>query len=400
MARITVISAGHVSNCPRMVKAADALAAAGHVVRVVAGQHLAWAREADRELMARRTWRLVPIEYGHGARRLASGVAQRWARLVAREGGADVAVALAVNRVYLDLLRAAVREPADLVYGGSAGGLAVAADAGARLACPYAIDLEDAHGLEPLECGDRRGAAWLSAVERRAIRGARLSTTASQAIASYYAATYGIRPLVIENVFEPLDAAPSPASARDPLRVYWFSQTIGPGRGLEDAVDALAAADIAATLHVRGRDEGFTAGLRARAGRGTAIEVSPPGPPDEMVALAAGHHVGLSLERNDIPHRALCLPNKLFVYLAAGLAVAATDTPGQRPVLDTLGQAAAVVPSGDPTALAAAFRAWDADRARLTAARQQAWDAARTRWRWTHPEERGALLGAVEALVR
>ena len=46
--RICVITSGHLATCPRMVKAADALAEAGHAVRIVSAQFLDWAAEADR----------------------------------------------------------------------------------------------------------------------------------------------------------------------------------------------------------------------------------------------------------------------------------------------------------------------------------------------------------------
>ena len=42
--RITVVTAGHLSTCPRMLKSADALAADGYDVRVVATHHEPRAR--------------------------------------------------------------------------------------------------------------------------------------------------------------------------------------------------------------------------------------------------------------------------------------------------------------------------------------------------------------------
>ena len=55
-ARITVVTSGHLSTCPRMVKSADALAAAGYDVSVVATCHEPWAAETDRDVRSRRTW--------------------------------------------------------------------------------------------------------------------------------------------------------------------------------------------------------------------------------------------------------------------------------------------------------------------------------------------------------
>ena len=47
-ARVTVVTSGHLSTCPRMLKVADSLADAGYAVRVVATLHEPWAAETDR----------------------------------------------------------------------------------------------------------------------------------------------------------------------------------------------------------------------------------------------------------------------------------------------------------------------------------------------------------------
>src|SRR5205085_6377390 len=56
MKRITVVTGGHLSTSPRMLKAADAFSAAGYRVRVVCVRHTAWASDADRTVMANRSW--------------------------------------------------------------------------------------------------------------------------------------------------------------------------------------------------------------------------------------------------------------------------------------------------------------------------------------------------------
>ena len=62
-----------------------------------------------------------------------------------------------------------------------------------------------------------------------------------------------------------------------------------------------------------------------------------PQPPDRMVDLCRDYHVGLALEMPEPPNRAICLTNKAFTYILAGLAVVFTDTPGQRNLAMDLG---------------------------------------------------------------
>jgi hypothetical protein len=211
-----------------------------------------------------------------------------------------------------------------------------------------------------------------------------------------------VEPLVINNVFA-LGPRPAPGPQR-PLSVYWFSQTIGPRRGLEEVVDALGRAAVPITLTLRGRaDEPFVRMLLARAAdraRQVDIRVEAPADPDDMVTAAAAHDVGVSFEDASIPHRAVCTPNKLFVYLSAGLAIAASPTPGQLPVLSTASGAFTPIDRHDTIAFESAVHRWSDDRTALYHARLAAWEAAAHRWHWDHPCERGALVSRVGALLR
>jgi glycosyltransferase involved in cell wall biosynthesis len=224
----------------------------------------------------------------------------------------------------------------------------------------------------------------------------------SEGIADEVARRYGVRrPTVVHNVF-PTEAARGAGleSARDGspgLSLYWYSQVIGAGRGLEDAVIALSMLPEPASLHLRGEsDPQFVPRLLALAAeRGVRdrVHLLPPAPADELVALAAQHDVGLALEIPDTLNRALCVTNKLFTYLAAGVAVAATDTPGQRRIIEQCDDAGFLYPPGDAAALAAGIARWAESRERLAAAREDARRSALERFSWER--ERLALLAAV-----
>src|SRR5687767_7597339 len=126
MARICIVTAGHLATCPRMTKAADALSAAGHDVRVVSTRHTPWAEQADDEMRATRSWPWTVVDYRKGAARLLyvkSGLRGRSALAMARQLGAtQVPYAVGVHayaRVHPELVSAALEEPADLFYGGT-----------------------------------------------------------------------------------------------------------------------------------------------------------------------------------------------------------------------------------------------------------------------------------------
>jgi glycosyltransferase involved in cell wall biosynthesis len=393
-----------------MLKSADALVAAGHDVRVVATRHEPWAVGADADVRSRRSWPLTVVDYrrGAGATYWRSGARYRAARALSAAIGPERVpfglAARAFGRVHPELVQAASAAPADVIYGGTTGALAAVAAAARRCGARYALDLEDFHSDES-EAPDRA----LSHALARRIEGCILGkaaflTASSDGIAQAYSESYGVAPHVIHNTFElprrtPDFSRPSP----DVLRLYWFSQTIGAGRGLEDAILAMGLAGTPGELTLRGRPvPGYLDSLRALArARAPSLRVihEPPAPPDAMVDLSRGYDVGLALEQPVVRNRQIAQSNKLFTYLLAGNAIAMTDMPGQHALGVDLGDGAALVPPGDVEALAAVFARWAADPEALDRAKRAAWQAATRRWHWEHEAERGALCRLVEALA-
>lgn len=391
-----------------MLKAADAFVDAGYDVHVVMIRSGGWAAAADERLRASRPWHAHVVNYERAtspARWMWSGVRQRVARRVldsVRTAEAHVPLsARALSRVGPEVVKKARATQAQFYYAGAAGAIGLAALA-ARNAAPWAVDFEDAHGLEPLERGDEKTAVEITALEAAVVRNAAFVTAAGDGVAEYYRTRHGASPLIINNVFR-LGLRPETA-ARSSLALYWVSQTIGPRRGLEVVVDALGRAGVAVTLTLRGHaDEGYVRSLLARAAANapqTELRIEPPSDPDAMIAAAAEHDIGISFEDEAIPHRAICTPNKLFIYLAAGLAVAATPTLGQTPVLNSAPEAWIPITPRDAESFAAGIRHWARNRDALHHARQSAWQAAAQRWNWHHPCERDALLARVSALLR
>jgi len=391
-----------------MLKAADALDAAGYAVHVVATRHEPWAADADVDVRSRRDWPLTIVNYCRGERGSCywpTGAEHRAARALARAAGAgrvpQAIAARAFGRVHSALVRAILETPADLIYGGTTGALAAIAEAGRRSRTPYAVDLEDLHSAETLGADQGLVDALAARIERTVLAGAAFATTSSEEIAAAYEAKYGAAPAVIHNTFPLPPRAPDFArDAASPLRVYWFSQTIGPGRGLEQAVAALGRAGIAAELTLLGRPhDGFLDALggaaRAQAPRVALVHRNPV-PPDAMIDCARGHDVGLALDHGAPLNRELCITNKALTYILAGVPVLMADTRGQRALGLDLGRGAALVDPRDVGALAGAFSAWAGNAAALDCAKRTAWSAAARRWHWEHDSERGVLYRLVD----
>jgi len=408
--RICVVTAGHLSTTPRMLKAADALHGAGYRVRVVSVNHTPWATDTDSVVMATRAWSWSVVDCSRTTARAAqviTGARFRAAQALATALGPErVPFPLAVraySRAHDEIVRAVTAEPADFVYGGTTGALAAVAESARRLGVPYGIDLEDFHSAEQLGPDSALASALAERVERRVLPGASCLTTSSPMIAEAYLDKYGVRPIPVHNTFSISFADAGGAPDPTVLRLYWFSQTLGPGRGLEDVVRAIGQAGGATALHLRARPipAYFDAlqALQRDVAPALALVRHDPAPPDEMVRLARGYDAGLSCEEPVVLNHRLCLGNKIFTYLAAGIPVILSRTPAQAALAQDLGSAAFSYECGDVGGLAQVLRRLRDEPGARAQSQSAARAAAERRWHWEHPDDRGALLAAVARAV-
>jgi glycosyltransferase involved in cell wall biosynthesis len=304
--------------------------------------------------------------------------------------------------MYPELARCAARESADLYIGHYPAGLAAAAHAAGTHDALLGYDVEDFHVGERPDDEDR--IRRIDFIERRYLPECAYVTAASEGIAEAVAERYHVpTPVVVYNTFPKTERSALNGEVNDrdgeALSLYWYSQTIGLDRGIQDAIRAAGRLDVPVQLHVRGSlsDEvrRTLTSLAEESGGAETLYFHEKVPPDELLARAAEHDVGLALEQGHTPNRKICTTNKLFRYMLAGLAIAATDVPGQRTVLGDESAFSGLYPPGDAEALAGILRQWT-DRNRLNAAQSAALRAARERWNWETESQK--LIDTVNAL--
>lgn len=410
--RICLISPGHLSTNPRLVKEARALSACNHSVSIVCGRYLPWGWKQDQALIDPR-WDVSHVPFGpKEAPKLtyaAQTIRRRVATTLVRAGlSAGSIVEAAHGPVVPALLRTALAVPADLYIAHYVAALPAAAAAAKKHGAAYAFDAEDFHPGDapetPENALDRR---LIHDIESRYLPGAAYLTAASPMIADAYAEAYVVaRPKVVLNVFPRSHAPPSPTTsgvAAPGPSLYWFSQTIGAGRGLETAVEAIARAASTPHLYLRGTPAaGYADALRRQAealGVGQRLHFLAPEAPASMERLGAEFDLGYVGELSQTKSRQIALTNKLFSYLLGGVPIVASDIPAHRAIAPALGDAMCVFPTGDAASLASAIDAFILDRGRLAAARRHAWTLGQQRYCWD--VEQGVVLDAVEgALAR
>lgn len=392
--KVCLVTSGHLSTNPRLVKEAEALERAGYDVRIVAARFLPWADAEDQVFLAR-GWKVRRIPFGPAATpimRIARSLRRRLARRAAKLFGFPLwLVRLACHWIVPELTKHARGCGADIYVAHNLAALPAAVAAAASAKAKAVFDAEDFHSGEPTEgvAGDydRRLA---EALESHYMPLCDAITAASPGIARAYAMRYGIRePTVVLNTFPLAMAHGGGCSRESPPRrpsVYWFSQTIGPMRGLECAIRSIAKSRSRPHLYLRGSaSEDYRRELTALAqahGVAERLHFLPPAAPEEMVRLAAMYDVGFAGEPGHSPNNRICLSNKLFCYLLAGIPVLASATPAQTAFASEAPEAVRLYRPDQESELAAQIDRLFGDVAELDMARSAAKRAGAERYNW------------------
>jgi glycosyltransferase involved in cell wall biosynthesis len=409
MARICLLTPGHLSTNPRLVKEADALVGAGHDVTIIAADYALWAHEADK-IFASRSWRIGrTLRFGPNAglqARIFQLLRQRGARVMMALGVRNLAVVQAAwHPIAPDLLSAAKNIKADLYVAHYPAALPAAAIAARTHGAPFAYDAEDFHlGDYPEGPAYEPERRMIRAIEAHYLPQCTYVTAASPGIAEAYAQSYGIaRPTVVLNVFPranaPAAATPKGSASPGPS-IYWFSQTIGPDRGLECAVRAIGSARSQPHLYLRGTPVvGYLNRLQdlaEQAGVLDRLHLLPPAAPSEMERLAANYDLGLVGETGHTLNRRIALTNKQFTYLLAGIPAVMSDTSAHRSFANEAGLAARLYSVNDWENLSVVLDSLLCDPDAISMARAAAWRLGRERFNWDL--EKASLLDRIASI--
>ncbi|MDP3620180.1 MAG: hypothetical protein Q8R63_10335 [Ramlibacter sp.] len=388
---VCLVTPGHLSTNPRLVKEADALVGAGYQVTVIASRFIEWADAADSEFDSR-PWAVHKVAFGRLAGRRTHAM-QKLGQLVASSTYRSTGLCAdrAFHPVVPALIRAACAVQADLYIAHNLAALPAAAAAAKMYGAKLGFDAEDFHrGEFHSEETHDLSLQLTGLLENRYIPGCEHLTAASPGIAEAYEKACGVnQPAVILNVFPKTEAPPNftPRGTADADRtVYWFSQSIGPDRGLETAVRAIAATRTRPLLVLRGAPRpgyrNFLVTLAQQFGVADRLRFLEPIAPHEMLTQASLYDLGLASEVASTVNRDICLTNKIFTYVQAGLPVLASATRAQSQLARNLEGAMFVYPPTEEECLAGHIDALLTSPELLARARQTSFELGQTRFNW------------------
>jgi glycosyltransferase involved in cell wall biosynthesis len=268
---------------------------------------------------------------------------------------------LAERRARVHAMRSAVIDSRpDIIHCHDTNTLDVGVAAARALGVPYVYD---AHELYPDSLTQRpfQGSflvqRYLRALEARSIPGAAAVITVSDGHAEVLAERFGVRPVVVANCPPLQDLGDRGVLKRElglapDTVVALYQGTILLGRAVDELVAAVARVP-QIHLVVQGTGE-YEPVMRRRVDElGIANRVTFMGhlPYERLFDLTCGADIGtLFLDGVTLNHR-LTWPNRLFMYLMAGIPIAATDLPGAARVMGS-SETGFLAPAGDIGAMA------------------------------------------------
>ncbi len=359
--KVVLITSGQPSLNPRLVKEADSLINAGYDVTVLYSYWNEWGTELDNVLLPTKKWEAVLIGGSPQKNTLTyflSRLIHKAAKIINQKTKGKSFASLAIARTSYFLTHKAPKYKADLYIGHNLGALPATIKAAKVNKKSCGFDLEDFHRHEVSNDNVHPDVVLKKYLEEKYLPQTDYISASSPLIAEAYKNLFpGLSPITLCNVFNynPHIKRPS-RNPNDTLKLFWFSQTIGTNRGLNDAIEALILLkDYPFELHLLGYLSNEVRGIFTKQllkEPNLKIYFHEPLPPDELAVFASQFDIGLALEPGFSINNELALSNKIFTYLQAGLGIVASDTQAQSDLINQYHNIGKVYQKGDAKSLA------------------------------------------------
>ncbi|WP_316796699.1 hypothetical protein [Pedobacter agri] len=394
MQKILIVSSGQPSLNPRLVKEADTLVDAGFEVIIIYQYWNDWGTELDKKLLSNRKWKAIRVGGSPNKQKLIYFITKlnfRFFNLLAFKFSYNFKISeRAIGRSSILLLKKASKIKADLYIAHNLGALPAAINAAKKNKAKCGFDAEDFHRQEVTDDTDSKAYRLAKYIEDKYFPKLDYLTTASPLIAKAYQKIYpNLKPTVINNVF----SADFLQKVRDnglnnELKLFWFSQTIGKNRGIEDAIKAigyLKKGHICLTLlgNIDQEHKLYFSNLALQYHllENQIIFIKPTAP-DKIFNMANQHDIGLALEPAFCLNNNIALSNKVFTYLTSGLSLIASETTAQKKFILSNPDIGQSYPIGNINDLATIIRMYDEDRNLLYKTKLAASNLAKEQLNW------------------
>ena len=323
-----------------MVKEAQSIALNGFEVSVVYSQLSNWATNLDKELVdlnSEINWICVnngiiqnSIEFFKI--RVRKKIWEKIYQFFSDVFDSDIKSSVLFSQ---ELVKATLKVQADLYIGHNLGALPAIIIASKSYNAKASFDFEDFHRGE-YKVGDVQSQK-VKKIEDKYVPLLDFATCASPLIEDEYKKLYPyVKITTINNCFPfHYKDKSQRVNIDEDIKLFWFSQNIGTGRGVEDIIRAIGLVNdkrIKLTLLGNSTDDikkyFIDISIENNLSSDQLIFLDPV-PEKELVKIGMQHHIGIASEILLQENRNYCLTNKIFIYLLAENAILFSNTKAQ-----------------------------------------------------------------------
>jgi glycosyltransferase involved in cell wall biosynthesis len=236
---------------------------------------------------------------------------------------------------YLKLLRQIKKSDAALYHGHNLGSLAAIVKVAKRKNKKVIFDAEDFHRGEASSLNLMHRLTLC--VENKYISKLDTLISASPLITKEYQKLYqNINHVNINNVFD-INTHKKTVKSKFELNCVWFSQVVGLDRGLQDIIKAINEVKIGSIkLDIIGSVDEHTKYTLLSLNKNPLHEINfiLPLSPTALDSILVNYEIGIASETSPNYNREICLTNKIFQYITAGLAILASNTHAQANLME------------------------------------------------------------------
>ena len=376
---VCLITPGHIASNPRLVKEAVALSKAGYKVHIIFTQYVPYLIDHDQHILNQNPgWTYDALNWtGYN---LSSKISRLASKIMHALSGN---INIKINRNYLWQLKKAINHKTDLYIAHNLGALPIAVIAAKKNKVKCGFDAEDFHRNEVNDNTDDPDVILKARIEEKYIPQLDYMTASSPQITEQYAALFNRDITTVINVFPKTDAHEIINNTHQPLQLFWFSQTIGPNRGLETIMEGINISNIESDVHLLGfsTDEykNQLVNLLKPASKCT-LHFHKPVYSEELFNIAKQFDIGFGSETGFCLNNNIALSNKILTYVQSGLAVIASNTTAQAAFVNQYPQVGHIYNNAEE--LADTLSKYNSDRSFLYQTKQSAFKLGQTDLNW------------------
>ena len=385
--KILIATASHLSSCPRLIKEAQLLTKQGYKVIVVYLESIPRISILDQNIQVNNPeWEFVSIKWGNAIDNIISKLTYRIFKFFNQQS-------VYIQSTSKVLITTILNFKADLYIAHHPSVLVAVALAAKLHKAKYSYDIEDAFPyVEDGRFLDNPDKTILE-IEKEYIPNTAFTTSASPLYSDLYLKNYNLKskPIDLLNVFDINTNEVKYIDRKDLKKVslYWYSQTVGLNRGLQDLFTAVNELPINSfELHIRGNCE-----ISVRENLISLIMVREHIPNiffhdsvsiEELEERNKEHDIGFAIEVNSSLNKDMCISNKIFDYLRSGLMLVATNTRGHQYVINDLQNESIVYSPGDTITLSNELNKLIANPEQIKQAKTKSLQLAQEKYNWTN----------------